>query len=132
MLRTRTKRREDPIDGDDGEGQHADPGAAAEATGGNGPGSRVFAWASERFGDGAYGEKDKGRSMKIRYSDDALHAQYAHPIARVHPETVVTVPIAPPAPIRHISALTQERTAHPGAVERAVELLTLFASDGEA
>ena len=37
--------------------------------------------------DGAYGEKDKGRSMKIRYSDDALHAQYAHPIARVHPET---------------------------------------------
>lgn len=52
--------------------------------------------------------------------------------SRVHPETVVTVPIAPPAPIRHISALTQERTAHPGAVERAVELLTLFASDGEA
>ncbi|MFT3777865.1 MAG: TauD/TfdA family dioxygenase [Ottowia sp.] len=37
--------------------------------------------------DGAYGEKDKGRSMKIRYSDDALHAQYAHPIGRVHPET---------------------------------------------
>ena len=37
--------------------------------------------------DGAYGEKDKGRSMKIRYSDDALAAQYAHPIARVHPET---------------------------------------------
>lgn len=37
--------------------------------------------------DGAYGEKDKGRSMKIRYSDDALLAQYAHPIARVHPET---------------------------------------------
>lgn len=36
--------------------------------------------------DGAYGEKDKGRSMKIRYSDEAL-AQQTHPIARVHPET---------------------------------------------
>ena len=30
MLRTRTKRREDPIDGDDGEVQHADPAAAAD------------------------------------------------------------------------------------------------------
>ncbi len=30
MLRARTKRREDPIDGDDGEIQHADPGAAAD------------------------------------------------------------------------------------------------------
>jgi RNA polymerase sigma factor (sigma-70 family) len=30
MLRARTKRREDPIDGDDGEVQHADPGAAAD------------------------------------------------------------------------------------------------------
>lgn len=37
--------------------------------------------------DGAYGEKDKGRSMKIRYSDDALTAQCTHPIGRVHPET---------------------------------------------
>lgn len=36
--------------------------------------------------NGAYGEKDKGRSMKIRYSDDAM-AQQLHPIARVHPET---------------------------------------------
>lgn len=35
---------------------------------------------------GAYGEKDKGRSMAIRYSDDALATQL-HPIARVHPET---------------------------------------------
>ena len=30
MLRTRTRRREDPIDGDDGEVQHADPGTLAE------------------------------------------------------------------------------------------------------
>jgi taurine dioxygenase len=36
--------------------------------------------------EGMYGEKDKGRSMAIRYSDDALATQ-VHPIARVHPET---------------------------------------------
>ena len=30
MLRTRTRRREDPIDGDEGEVQHADPGTLAE------------------------------------------------------------------------------------------------------
>lgn len=36
--------------------------------------------------DGAYGEKDQGRSMAIRYSDSALATQ-RHPIARVHPET---------------------------------------------
>jgi taurine dioxygenase len=35
---------------------------------------------------GQYGEKDKGRSMAIRYSDSALATQ-VHPIARVHPET---------------------------------------------
>src|SRR5215831_3672657 len=35
---------------------------------------------------GAYGEKDVGRSMKIPYSDAAL-AKQTHPIARVHPET---------------------------------------------
>jgi taurine dioxygenase len=35
---------------------------------------------------GAYGERDVGRSMKIRYSDDALATQL-HPIARAHPET---------------------------------------------
>jgi len=33
---------------------------------------------------GQYGEKDKGRSMAIRYSDSALATQ-VHPIARVHP-----------------------------------------------
>ena len=36
--------------------------------------------------DGMYGERDAGRSMAIRYGDDALATQ-AHPIARVHPET---------------------------------------------
>ena len=35
---------------------------------------------------GAYGEKDDGRSMAIKYSDSALAVQL-HPIARVHPET---------------------------------------------
>jgi taurine dioxygenase len=36
--------------------------------------------------DGAYGEKDKGRSMAIRYSDSAMATQL-HPIGRAHPET---------------------------------------------
>ena len=36
--------------------------------------------------DGMYGEKDKGRSMAIRYSDSALATQL-HPIRRIHPET---------------------------------------------
>ena len=36
--------------------------------------------------DGMYGERDKGRSMAIRYDDSALATQ-THPIARVHPET---------------------------------------------
>jgi taurine dioxygenase len=35
---------------------------------------------------GAYGERDKGRSMKIRFDDSAL-ATELHPIGRVHPET---------------------------------------------
>jgi taurine dioxygenase len=36
--------------------------------------------------DGMYGERDQGRSMAIRFGDDAL-AMQLHPIARVHPET---------------------------------------------
>lgn len=36
--------------------------------------------------EGMYGEKDRGRSMAIRYSDSAMATQL-HPIARVHPET---------------------------------------------
>ncbi len=35
---------------------------------------------------GMYGAADKGRSMAINYSDDAMATQL-HPIARVHPET---------------------------------------------
>jgi len=35
---------------------------------------------------GAYGERDQGRSMAIRFDDSALATQL-HPIARVHPET---------------------------------------------
>jgi taurine dioxygenase len=35
--------------------------------------------------DGMYGERDQGRSMAIRYGDDALATQ-RHPIARVHSE----------------------------------------------
>jgi len=36
--------------------------------------------------DGLYGEKDKGRSMAIRWDDSALGTQL-QPMARVHPET---------------------------------------------
>lgn len=46
--------------------------------------------------------------------------------SRVHPAAAVPVPIAPPTPVRAISALTRERTAHPAAVERAVELLMVY------
>ena len=36
--------------------------------------------------EGMYGERDKGRSMAIRYSDSALSTQL-HPVVRIHPET---------------------------------------------
>ena len=36
--------------------------------------------------DGMYGERDKGRSMAIRFDDSAMATQL-HPMARVHPET---------------------------------------------
>lgn len=36
--------------------------------------------------EGAYGEGDRGRSMDIRWSDDALRSQ-ARPVVRRHPET---------------------------------------------
>jgi len=36
--------------------------------------------------DGMYGEKDRGRSMAIKYGDSALKTQ-RHPLARTHPET---------------------------------------------
>ena len=48
--------------------------------------------------------------------------------ARVHPPAAAPVPIAAPTPVRQISALTRDRTAHPIAVERAVELLKIYSS----
>jgi taurine dioxygenase len=36
--------------------------------------------------EGMYGERDKGRSMAIKYSDTAMSTQL-HPIMRIHPET---------------------------------------------
>jgi taurine dioxygenase len=36
--------------------------------------------------EGMYGERDKGRSMAIRYGDSAMSTQ-VHPIMRLHPET---------------------------------------------
>ena len=36
--------------------------------------------------DGIYGEKDKGRSMAIRFDDSALKTRL-HPLVRTHPET---------------------------------------------
>ena len=36
--------------------------------------------------EGMYGERDKGRSMAIRYGDSAMSTQL-HPIMRIHPET---------------------------------------------
>ncbi len=36
--------------------------------------------------DGMYGERDKGRSMAIKYGDSAMKTQ-RHPVARSHPET---------------------------------------------
>ena len=36
--------------------------------------------------EGQYGEKDKGRSMAIIFSDDALATQL-HPLVQIHPET---------------------------------------------
>jgi len=35
---------------------------------------------------GVYGERDKGRSMAIRYSEHAMATQL-HPVVRIHPET---------------------------------------------
>lgn len=47
--------------------------------------------------------------------------------AHVHPPLTVTLPIEPPTPIRSICALSRERTAQPGAAQRAVELLSVLA-----
>lgn len=57
--------------------------------------------------DGVYGEKDKGRSMKIRYSDEALATQ-PHPIARVHPETGRTALFVSPGYTIGIEGMSDE------------------------
>lgn len=57
--------------------------------------------------DGAYGEKDTGRSMKIRYSDEAL-AKQSHPIARVHPETGRTALFVSPGYTVGIEGMSDE------------------------
>jgi DNA-binding transcriptional LysR family regulator len=46
--------------------------------------------------------------------------------AHLHPPKAVPLRIAAPTPIRHICALSRDRTAHPAAVERAVELLSVL------
>ena len=46
--------------------------------------------------DGFYGEKDEGRSMAIRYSEDA-YACHPHPIGRPHEETGATALFVSPA-----------------------------------
>jgi taurine dioxygenase len=60
--------------------------------------------------DGAYGEKDKGRSMAIRYSDSALATQL-HPIARVHPETGRTALFVSPGYTIGIEGMSDEEAA---------------------
>lgn len=60
--------------------------------------------------DGAYGEKDKGRSMAIRYSDSALATQL-HPIARVHPETGRTALFASPGYTIGIDGMSDDEAA---------------------
>lgn len=69
--------------------------------------------------DGLYGAKDKGRSMAIRYSEDAMATQL-HPIARRHPETGREVLFVNPGytigidgmPDAEASALLAELFAH--------------------
>lgn len=60
--------------------------------------------------DGAYGEKDKGRSMAIRYSDSALATQL-HPIARVHPETGRTALFVSPGYTIGIDGMSEDEAA---------------------
>ncbi|MGA1372437.1 MAG: TauD/TfdA dioxygenase family protein [Pseudomonadales bacterium] len=67
---------------------------------------------------GAYGEKDAGRTMAIRYDDSALATQL-HPIARVHPETGRTALFVSPGYTIGIEGLPDDEA-------RAI-LLELFA-----
>lgn len=67
---------------------------------------------------GMYGAGDKGRSMAIRYSEDAMATQL-HPIARVHPETGRTALYVSPGYTIGIDAMD--------ATEANTLLLELFA-----
>jgi len=67
---------------------------------------------------GAYGEKDQGRSMAIRFDDSALATQL-HPIARVHPETGRTALFVSPGYTIGIEGMPEDEA-------RAI-LLELFA-----
>jgi taurine dioxygenase len=61
--------------------------------------------------DGMYGERDKGRSMAIKFDDSALATQ-THPIARVHPETGRTALFVSPGYTIGIEGM-DERDAQP-------------------
>lgn len=61
--------------------------------------------------DGMYGERDKGRSMAIRYDDSALATQ-THPIARAHPETGRTALFVSPGYTIGIEGMA-DAEAHP-------------------
>jgi len=67
---------------------------------------------------GAYGEKDQGRSMAIRFDDSALATQ-SHPIGRVHPETGRTALFVSPGYTIGIEGMPEDEA-------RAI-LLELFA-----
>jgi len=67
---------------------------------------------------GAYGEKDQGRSMPIRFDDSALATQL-HPIGRVHPETGRTALFVSPGYTIGIEGMPEDEA-------RAI-LLELFA-----
>ena len=62
--------------------------------------------------DGMYGERDRarGRSMAIRFGDDAL-ATRLHPIARVHPETGRTALFVSPGYTIGIDGLDDDEAA---------------------
>jgi taurine dioxygenase len=56
--------------------------------------------------DGMYGERDKGRSMAIKFDDSALATQL-QPIARVHPETGRTALYVSPGYTIGIEGMTE-------------------------
>ena len=60
--------------------------------------------------DGMYGERDKGRSMAIRYNDSAMATQ-THPMARVHPETGRTALFVSPGYTIGIEGLADDEGA---------------------